>query len=467
MQSHAEKVQVIRNQIKKFYREKKKVRIYHGSTNSTRVQKFKRNEMIDVSELNQVLEVNTKQKYVIVEPNIKFGQLVKETLKYGLTPPVIPEFPNISVGGAINGGAGESGSFKWGGVVTLEYELVLVNGDCITVSPSKNSDLYWGTGCSYGSLGILTSVKLLLIPAKKYVQLTYHRVKNYEEASLLLQKVIKEDVDFVDGILFSKNLGTIMVGKLSDKNNLPVSKFHTIFDEWFTIHAEKITKKYKKYDELIPIYDYFFRYDRAGYWVGRYVFDEIKLPFNRLTRILLNPLMETKTLYRCLQAINVSQKFVVQDMLVPIENLVNFINFVNKTTNVYPLWLLPIKTVSKGKLYCNYNTSKLIVDCGTWGRSRVRKWTFEEFININRNLERMLTKLGGRKVLYAHQYFPKEEFWKIYDWNWYDKLRRRYNADNVFPDVWEKTHVSERYKPSIVRGLWNVLKSPFKLPVAN
>ncbi len=147
--------------------------------------------------------------------------LVQETLKYGFVPPVVMEFPGITVGGGIQGGAGESSSFKYGGFhqTCLEYEMVLGDGTIVTVSPRKNADLFWGTACSYGSLGVITKVKLRIIPAKKYVLLTYHRVNTFGESIKLLEKEGKEktSIDFIDGILFSEKSGTIMTGYLAIK----------------------------------------------------------------------------------------------------------------------------------------------------------------------------------------------------------------------------------------------------------
>ncbi len=91
---------------------------------------------------------------------------------------------------------------------------------------------------------------------------------------------------------------------------------------------------------------------------------------------------------------------------------------------------------------------------------------YDDLIKLNRDLEKELYKSKGRKVLYAHQYYTKEEFWKIYNKKWYESLRKKYFANEVFPDVYEKTYVSERYDYSIIKGLLDVLKSPFKLPLS-
>jgi len=106
------------------------------------------------------------------------------------------------------------------------------------------------------------------------------------------------------------------------------------------------------------------------------------------------------------------------------------------------------------------------------GKSRARttperlRGDLDALIKLNRDLEKKLTDLGGRKVLYAHSYYPRREFWKIYDEKWYKGLRKKYHAEAVFPDIYDKTHVVEVYEVSFWSGLWNVIKSPFKLPLA-
>jgi hypothetical protein len=45
------------------------------------------------------------------------------------------------------------------------------------------------------------------------------------------------------------------------------------------------------------------------------------------------------------------------------------------------------------------------------------------------------------KWLYAHTYYPQEEFWPMYGGRgWYDNLREKYNAGTL-PSVWDKVHV--------------------------
>src|SRR6266566_5284107 len=97
-EQHKAQVLAIAEQVKNFYKHKKKVRIYHGSTNSTRKQQFQKDAVVHTTDLHHIISVNSEERYVIVEPNVPMDQLVQETLQYGLVPPVVMEFPGITVG---------------------------------------------------------------------------------------------------------------------------------------------------------------------------------------------------------------------------------------------------------------------------------------------------------------------------------------------------------------------------------
>lgn len=464
-EQHISDLKDIQSQMRYFYSQKKKVKIYHGSTNSTRALKFQRDKIVDISKLNRIIAINSDEKYALVESNVPMDKLVEETLKYGLVPPVVMEFPGITVGGGVQGGAGESSSFKYGLFhdCCSEYEIVLGNGDVVIASPQQNFDLFWGTAASYGSLGVITLVKLRLVQAKRFVHLTYHAVKSFKEAIDLIENKVGEAVNFVDGIMFAKNFGVVMVGNFSEEKSIPVSTFCKAADEWFYLHAKKISKNHDKYEEIIPIRDYLFRYDRGGFWVGQYGFSFLKIPFNRFTRFVFNPFCTARRLYRFLHAANISQRYLIQDLSLSRKNIFKFLNFVDRELHIYPLWLCPLKPGKYDELSPNRIETNLVISVGAYGEINQ---DFQHFLKLNRNLEKSVMELSGRKVLYAHAYYNFGEFWKIYDGEWYNSLRDKYYARDTFPSIYEKTRVSERYKSSILFGIWKVIRSPFKLPIS-
>jgi hypothetical protein len=104
----------------------------------------------------------------------------------------------------------------------------------------------------------------------------------------------------------------------------------------------------------------------------------------------------------------------------------------------------------------------MVINVGIWGGKRYKN--FDEFYNVNRDIESRIELSGGRKVLYAHSYYAEDDFWRVYDKDDYLRLRRKYAAEITFPTIYEKITVKEIYKPSIVLGLLRAKMSAF-LPV--
>ena len=455
--SHESKVATISAAIRSFHKHGQQFRIYHGSTNCTRKVAFQRDRIIDTSGLCNVLEVDAEQKSILVEPNVPMDQLVDVTLRHGLLPPVVMEFPGITVGGGFAGTSGESSSFKHGFFeeTLSSIEMVLANGDVVSASAFEREDLLRGAGSSFGTLGVTTLLELRLIDAKPYVKLTYHPITSVSEAV----KIIKAEIDnpsndFVDGILFSKNTGTIVTGHLADQTpplGVPPQRFSRATDPWFYLHAGKIAKSCSgSHTEIVPITDYLFRYNRGAFWTGKYAFWYFMIPFTSLTRWLLDLFMHTRVMYRALHESGHADRYIIQDIAMPYENAEAFIDSVNSDLGFYPLWLCPIKRSLHSALQprtFSHLKEENMLNIGVWGPGPTDG---KQFFKINRKIEQTVQELSGLKWLYASAYYTEDEFWKIYDRQFYESLRSKYNASSL-PTVYDKvkTSLSPTMKSSI------------------
>ena len=68
-----------------------------------------------------------------------------------------------------------------------------------------------------------------------------------------------------------------------------------------------------------------------------------------------------------------------------------------------------------------------------------------EFRHRRELLLQNVHELGGRKTLYAPNYYTEEEFWNVYDRRRYDAVRERYHA-SWLPSVYDKIIVDEDAK---------------------
>lgn len=442
---HDQTVSTLQRQISDYYQRKVPFRIYHGSTNATRVVDFKRSEMIDTSHLNHVLTVDTRARTVRAESNVPMDKLLDATLPHGLMPPVVTEFPGITVGGAIQGGAIESGSFRWGAFsqTVLEVEMILADGTFVKASPTNRSDLFYGAAGSYGSLGVVVAATIKLIPAKQYVQIKQIPVSSFKEALDLTETYTKSDCDFIEAGMFRKDRGSVVVGTLSDTVVGSKKYFSRAWNDWYYLYIKRGAFAGKTIIDTVPLKDYLFRYDRGAFWAAQLAFDQSGLPFNAATRFILNPLLKTRKLYQAVQESAAAQRYICQDIVLPHDGLVPFMEYMDKAFAMYPTGFCAVKADVRSPLQFNaISGTEQTFNVGIYG---LRIEPYEKFVEANKQIEAKTRELGGRKWFYAHSYYTEQEFWEMYNKKWYESLRKKYNATSL-PDIYERTRVKSIYK---------------------
>lgn len=376
--------------------------------------------------------------------------LVETTLRYGLVPPVVMEFPGITVGGGFAGQAGESSSFRHGlfdRTVTW-LEIVLANGEVVTASKEEKADLFYSAAASFGTLGITTLLEIQLIEAKPYVELKYLPVASMREVVEVFENLTQDtSIEYVDAIMFSANNGVICSGRLTNTSNSRVQRFTRPTDTWFYLHAEEVASRSveKPVVETIPLRDYLFRYDRGAFWTGAYAFKYFVTPFNWVTRWALDYFMHTRVMYHALHKSGLANQYVVQDVAVPFDAADEFMQFLDKSFGQYPIWLAPVNQAGQSPdtprgLLIEKSESKSpdrMINFGVWGAGSSNR---SKFVEYNRCLEQKVLFLKGRKWLYAHAYYTADEFWSMYDRRSHDDIRAKYHAAHL-PTVYDKVKV--------------------------
>ena len=190
-------------------------------------------------------------------------------------------------------------------------------------------------------------LELQLGDAKQYVELIYQPTSSIEETLATLRLACEVDSnDYVDGIMLAKDRGVVISGKLTDDvtSGTRTQRFERPTDPWHYIHADRATRSsLESVKEVTPLRDYLFRYDRGAFWTGRYAFKYFLVPFNRITRYLLDYFMHTRVMYHALHASGHAKKYMIQDLLLPETSAGAFIEYVSQDFDFWPLWLCPFK----------------------------------------------------------------------------------------------------------------------------
>ena len=237
---------------------------------------------------------------------------------------------------------------------------------------------------------------------------------------------------------------------------------------------------------------YLFRYDRGGFWVGDSAFKYTGVPNNKWTRWFLDDFLHTRMLYRALHASGSARQYLVQDLALPDDTVEEFVEYVEKELDIWPLWLCPLKQSPMPSLHphdCrdipamkeDGVTLAPMLNVGVWGEPKnIDVTNYDHFVEMEKNLEQELIRLGGMKWGYGKHFYDQNKFWAMFQQprmvtnatsndiavgdgvgdgvedgvedrvedrvedgvnvQWYDDLRRKYHGEGL-PTMWDKITV--------------------------
>lgn len=126
--------------------------------------------VLDLRAMSAVHELRPDQ--VVVDAGMTWRELLDVTVPAGLTPPVLPDYLDLTVGGTLSAGGVGGTSFRHGAQVDNVAELEVVTGDgrVLTCSADRDSDLFDAVRAGFGRCGIITKATLDLVPAPERVR---------------------------------------------------------------------------------------------------------------------------------------------------------------------------------------------------------------------------------------------------------------------------------------------------------
>jgi len=416
---------------------------------------------IDMSGMCGILEFDDELSIIEVEPGIKMEDLVDFLLEKGCIPFVVPEFKHITVGGAINGLGCESSSIRYGFFheSVIEYEFIKTNGKLITVcGGGEHKDLFEAIPGSFGSFGVITAVKLkvkkipsdILLVTSSLVSLT-----DFVDSTLILHAAHLDDT-FIEGIVLDMDVED---DEYCDKNSknvlLSSAKFYTdtvgiidwvmtpyykstMVSKWYYNYLTESVNTRDRYEFLISVKDYLFRWDKGAFWLAS----------NRISHTLKNRILygyddslSAQTLYKRAKSKDPRErqmKKIIQDCIIPLEKLPNFIKWVSTVFKILPMWICPISQPLRDSIFAPKNG--IYVDVGIYGdlldKDGNRGNT--DYVNINKMLETKVYSLGGMKGLCNYCYYTSQEFWNMFDYEKYRKLKYEYDNGDKCIDIFDK-----------------------------
>ncbi|OKH62255.1 FAD-linked oxidase [Mycobacterium sp. SWH-M1] len=427
------------------------VRLAKPTSNLFRVRAKSTAPGLDVSGLTGVIAVDPQARTADVAGMCTYEDLVAATLPYGLAPLVVPQLKTITLGGAVTGLGIESTSFRNGlpHESVLEMDILTGTGEIVTASADENPDLFRAFPNSYGTLGYSVRLKIELEPVKPFVALRHLRFHAITELVEAMDRIIEtggwngERVDYLDGVVFTAEESYLCLGVRTATPG-PVSDY-----TGQQIYYRSIQHPSSEKHDRLTIHDYLWRWDTDWFWCSR----AFGAQNPRIRRFWPRRLRRSSFYWKLIgydQRFDIADRIekrngrpprerVVQDIEVPIEHTAEFVDWFLATVPIEPIWLCPLRlresTSSAGgwPLY-PIRPQHSYVNIGFW--SSVPVGPEEGY--TNRMIERKVSDLAGHKSLYSDAFYSREEFDELYGGEVYTTVKKIYDPDSRFLDLYAK-----------------------------
>ena len=403
-----------------------------STSNLFRQRDQKRTRKMDVRPFNRVLTIDREGLLADVEGMTTYETFVDETLRFGLLPTVVPQLKTITVGGAVSGLGIESSSFRFGLVheTVEEMEILLGGGRIVVCSANENQDLFYGFPNSYGTLGYVLRLKMKLIPAQPYIHVKHTKFSSAAAYFAAISDVCdRSAVDYLDGTIFGKDEMYLTAAEFSA--NAPYVSDYT----YMGIYYQSIRRKQ---DDWLSAKDYIWRWDTDWFWCSKHFYVQNPVVRFAATKWALNSRTYQRIMRLSHKVMPNSNGWesVIQDVDIPIENAEEFFHFLLSEIGVTPVWVCPFRSYDPRITYdlCPLDPGKLYINFGFWDMVP----TTHENGYFNRKIERKAFDLKGQKGLYSTAFYDPETFWKIYNKHRYDELKRKYDPEEIFQDLYVK-----------------------------
>jgi len=186
------------NHINIFEKENLSKQIPRGGGWSYAPASFGRDVLVtDMTLFNKVLEFNEEEKTVIVESGTTLRQLLDWGLKKKLFYPVMPGFPEITVGGCIAGNVHGKNPLKDGTFKEHVHWIEIYHPRNGYQKIEPNSEIFDATCGGLGLTGFITKAKLQLysLPSDR-IKIVPTEVNSLIEASTILEKNKDADMSY-------------------------------------------------------------------------------------------------------------------------------------------------------------------------------------------------------------------------------------------------------------------------------
>ena len=438
------------------------VRLAKRTSNLFRTRDASASAGLDVAALDDVVEVDPTCRTARVQGMATYERVVDATLAHGLMPLVVPQLKTITLGGAVTGLGIESSSFRNGlpHESVRELDILTGTGQVVTAGPDgEHAQLFRCFPNSYGSLGYAVSLTVELEPVRPYVRLRHVRFSDLASLVGAIGWVMADGswdgvrVDFLDGVVFARDELYLTLGTWAGSLDAAEGPSDYTGEQ---IYYRSIQHRSR---DVLTVHDYLWRWDTDWFWCSRAFGAQNPLarrlwPRRWLRSDVYWKIVGIEQRYHPIARIDAlrgrpARERVVQDVELPLERTEEFLDWFLRSVPIEPIWLCPVQLRPRPPgapaagpdpstpwpLY-PMHTGVPYVNVGFWSTVPIEPGRADG--DVNRDVERVVAELGGHKSLYSDAYYDRGAFYAKYGGTAYQQVKRRYDPDGRFPDLYDK-----------------------------
>ena len=405
---------------------------------------------LDVSDLTHVVDLDPVSQTARVQGMTTYENLVATTLPHGLMPLVVPQLRTITLGGAVTGLGIEASSFRSGlpHESVLEAEILTGDGEVVVARPEgDHADLFHTFPNSYGSLGYALNLTIELERVHPYVALQHVRFGSLTDVQNAIGEIMRsrawdgEAVDFLDGVVFSRDEIYLTLGRWTD------SVVGQPDPSDYTGQGIFYRSLQQRERDVLTVHDYLWRWDTDWFWCSRAFGAQQPVvrrlwPRSKLRSDVYWKIVAFENRHHVMARLDawrgrLPRERVVQDVEIPLSRTAEFLDWFLREVPIEPIWLCPLRLRSDQawSLY-PLQPGETYVNVGFW--SSVPADPAGGVGATNRRIEHEVTSLGGHKSLYSESFYDMEEFFRLYGGTEYALLKERWDPDGRLPDLYAK-----------------------------
>jgi FAD/FMN-containing dehydrogenase len=414
------------------------VRLRKRTSNLFRPREEADRTELDVRSLDQVLSIDPDSRTAEVEGMVTYAALVDATLPYGLAPAIVPELKSITVGGAMTGLGIESSGFRFGLVHDTigEIDVLVADGRLITCSPENRPELFFGFPNSFGSLGYATRLRVDLIPIKPYVHLSHEGHEGPDSLFAAIEAECREpDCDYLDAVYFEPGRYVLTRARFveSPPTGVEPGDYTWMQQYWKSVRAGA--------EDFLTVHDYLWRWDTDWFWCSK----NLGMDFKPLRLIMGRRRLNSVTYQKIMRASNrpplswlanlrPRTESVIQDVDIPIANAAAFLADFEAKVGIRPVWICPFVVPDDRFSLFALRADTPYINFGFWDMVPSDRPDG----HYNAVVEQLVARHGGKKSLYSRSTYDEATFWREFDRESYEALKRECDPDGRFPGLYEK-----------------------------